>query len=105
MLEVSIGDYVLFGGEIPAMAIIDSCLRFLPGIMTNETSTEDESFTVDLLEYPQYTKPVIWNGNEVPSVLLSGNHKEIALWRTEQSKQVTQDVRPDLWQKYLKNRE
>jgi tRNA (guanine37-N1)-methyltransferase len=102
MIEISIGDYVLFGGEIPAMVIIDSCLRFLPGIMTNEASTENESFSIDLLEHPQYTKPAIWNGNEVPSVLLSGNHKEIALWQMEQAKRVTQDVRPDLWQKYLK---
>ncbi len=101
LMEISIGDYVLFGGEIPAMVLIETCLRFIPGIMHNSESVIDESFSVDLLEYPQYTKPAIWNGNSVPSVLLSGNHLEIAKWRTEQSKQITKEVRPDLWEKYL----
>ena len=101
LIEISIGDYVLFGGEIPAMVLIETCLRFVPGIMHNSESVMDESFTIDLLEYPQYTKPAIWNGNSVPSVLLSGNHLEIAKWRTEQSKQITKEVRPDLWEKFL----
>ena len=104
MQEISIGDYVLFGGEVAAMVIIESCLRFVPGIMHNEDSPEDESFCikdingsrVDLLEYPQYTKPVSWSGYDVPSVLLSGNHAEIAKWRIEQAKQITKSVRPDL---------
>ncbi|MBQ9440794.1 MAG: tRNA (guanosine(37)-N1)-methyltransferase TrmD [Alphaproteobacteria bacterium] len=101
LVEISIGDYVLFGGEIPAMVLIETCLRFIPGIMHNSESVMDESFAIDLLEYPQYTKPAIWCGNSVPSVLLSGNHLEIAKWRTEQSKQITKALRPDLWKKYL----
>ena len=100
MLEISIGDYILFGGEIPAMVVIDTCMRFIPGIMNNAESIANESFSIDLLEYPQYTKPAIWNGNNVPSVLLSGNHKEIAMWRADQSEQITKDIRPDLWAKY-----
>lgn len=100
MKEISIGDYVLFGGEIPAMVVIDSCLRFLPGIMNNSDSVEDESFSNNLLEYPQYTKPAIWNGLEVPSVLLSGNHKEIDSWRLNQSEKITKENRPDLWNRY-----
>ncbi len=98
--EISIGDYILFGGEIPAMVIIESCLRFVPGIMGNMESTEDESFALDLLEYPQYTKPAVWKKYNVPSVLLSGNHEKIASWRIEQAKQITQDVRPDLWERF-----
>lgn len=98
--EVSIGDYVLFGGEIPAMVLIDSSLRFVPGIMGNLESTEDESFSIDLLEYPQYTKPAIWKEYNVPSVLLSGNHEKIASWRIAQSKQITQEIRPDLWARF-----
>lgn len=100
--EVSIGDYILFGGEIPAMVVIDSCLRLLPGMMNNCDSTEDETFSVDLLEYPQYTKPAVWMEENVPSVLLSGNHEKIAKWRTEQSKQITKDLRLDMWEKYIK---
>lgn len=102
LIEISIGDYVLFGGEIPAMVLIETCLRLIPGMMHNPESIEDESFAIDLLEYPQYTKPAIWHGDSVPSVLLSGNHLEIAKWRTNQAKQITKDVRPDLWDKYLK---
>jgi tRNA (guanine37-N1)-methyltransferase len=105
MMEISIGDYVLFGGELPAMVVIDSCLRLVPGIMNNAASTENESFSVDLLEHPQYTKPAVWNGDNVPSVLLSGNHREIALWQKEQAKRITQEVRPDLWMKYEVGRE
>ncbi|MDR1391305.1 MAG: tRNA (guanosine(37)-N1)-methyltransferase TrmD [Holosporales bacterium] len=105
MKEVSIGDYVLFGGEIPAMVVVDTCLRFSSGIMNNIESTVEESFSIDLLEYPQYTKPMTWNGYDVPSVLLSGNHGKIASWKLEQSKQVTRDVRPDLWARFKNNRE
>jgi tRNA (guanine37-N1)-methyltransferase len=100
MLEVSIGDYVLFGGEIPAMVVMDSCLRFVDGIMNNDESTRHESFAVDLLEHPQYTKPAVWNGIEVPPVLLSGNHKAIAEWQLEQAEFVTRSTRPDLWLRY-----
>ncbi len=100
MKEISIGDYILFGGEIPAMVLIDTCLRFIPGIMNNSESTETESFSDDLLEYPQYTKPSIWNEDDVPSVLISGNHKEIAKWRLDQSENITKIVRPDLWNRY-----
>lgn len=98
--EISIGDYILFGGEIPAMIVIDSCLRLLSGIMNNSESTKTESFSVDLLEYPQYTKPAVWMEENVPSVLLSGNHKKIAEWRMNQSKQFTKDARPDMWKRY-----
>lgn len=100
MIELSIGDYILSGGEIPAMVLIDSCLRLIPNIMNNAESIEQESFSLDLLEYPQYTRPAIWVGKNVPSVLLSGNHEEIAKWRMEKSKQITKDVRPDLWAKF-----
>ncbi len=99
--EISIGDYVLFGGEIPAMVVIESCLRFIPGIMGNSESVNDESFALDLLEYSQYTKPAIWKEYNVPSVLLSGNHEKIASWRIAQSKQITQEVRPDLWKRFI----
>jgi tRNA (guanine37-N1)-methyltransferase len=100
MEEISIGDFVLFGGEIPAMVIIDACVRLIPGVMNNIESVKQESFSLDLLEYPQYTKPAVWRGENVPSVLLSGNHKEIAKWRTEKAEQITKDRRPDLWAKY-----
>lgn len=93
--EISIGDYVLTGGEIPAMAIIDSTLRFVSGVLTKE-SLDEESFSNNLLEYPQYTRPADFMGYKVPEVLLSGNHKEIAKWREERSKEKTKRVRPDL---------
>ncbi|MDR2598198.1 MAG: tRNA (guanosine(37)-N1)-methyltransferase TrmD [Holosporales bacterium] len=100
MIEVSVGDFVLFGGELPAMCIIDACLRQIPGIMHNELSTETESFSVDLLEYPQYTRPCEWNGERVPAVLLSGNHGEIGRWRLAQSEEATKELRRDLWERY-----
>jgi len=102
MREISIGDYVLFGGEIPAMVVIETSLRFSAGIMNNETSVEEESFANGLLEYPQYTRPTFWNNIAVPEVLLSGNHKEISSWRISISEQITQSIRPDLWQIYQK---
>lgn len=103
MREISIGDYVLFGGEVPAMVVIEACLRFNSGIMNNENSVEDESFANGLLEYPHYTRPALWNNIGVPDVLLSGNHKDIANWRLEQAEKITQELRPDLWTKYNKN--
>jgi tRNA (guanine37-N1)-methyltransferase len=101
--EVSIGDYVLSGGETAAFVVIDSVLRLLPGVLGNENSKVDESFKNSLLEYPQYTKPQIWEKKDVPKVLLSGNHSKIKDWRLSQSEAITRDRRPDLWQKYKKN--
>ena len=98
--EISIGDYILSGGETAAFVILDAILRFLPGILGNENSTEEESFENGLLEYPQYTKPQIWENKSVPDVLLSGDHAKIKDWRLSQSEAITRDRRPDLWQKY-----
>jgi len=100
--EISIGDYILSGGETAAFVILDAILRFLPGILGNENSTEEESFENGLLEYPQYTKPQIWEDKSVPDVLLSGDHAKIKDWRLSQSEAITRGRRPDLWQKYKK---
>ena len=100
--EVSIGDYVLSGGETAAFVVIDSILRLLPGVLGNENSKMDESFENGLLEYPQYTKPQIWEEKVVPEVLLSGDHNKIKDWRLSRSEAITRDRRPDLWQKYKK---
>src|SRR5882757_3463179 len=94
--ELSIGDYVLTNGALPAMVIIDAVTRLLPGVLGDDESSHDESFTQDLLEYPHYTRPAEFRGWKVPDVLLSGNHAEIAKWRAEQSKQRTLARRPDL---------
>ena len=101
--EVSIGDYVLSGGETASFVVIDSVLRLLPGVLGNEYSKKEESFENGLLEYPQYTKPQIWEEKTVPDVLLSGDHAKIKDWRLSQSEAITRDRRPDLWQKYKKN--
>jgi tRNA (guanine37-N1)-methyltransferase len=101
--EISIGDYILSGGETAAFVVIDSVLRLLPGILGNENSKVDESFENGLLEYPQYTKPQIWEEKAVPEVLLSGDHSKIKDWRLSQSEAITRDRRPDLWEKYKKN--
>jgi len=101
--EISIGDFILSGGETAAFVIIDSILRLLPGVIGNEMSKKDESFENSLLEYPQYTKPLIWEKKSVPEVLLSGDHVKIKDWRLSQSEAITRDRRPDLWQKYKKN--
>ena len=101
--EISIGDFVLSGGETAAYAILDAILRYIPGILGNKNSTEDESFENELLEYPQFTKPQIWEEMTVPEVLLSGDHAKIKDWRLSQSEAITRDRRPDLWQKYKKN--
>ena len=101
--EVSIGDYVLSGGESAAYVVIDSILRLLPGILGNDNSKLDESFENGLLEYPQYTKPQIWEEKAVPEVLLSGDHSKIKDWRLSQSEAITRDRRPDLWEKYKKS--
>ncbi len=99
--EISIGDYVLTGGELPAMVLIDSVARLLPGVLGNENSALDESVYSGLLEHPQYTKPREYREMEVPEVLTSGNHKRIDLWRFEQSLALTKERRPDLLKKYL----
>ena len=101
--EVSIGDYVLSGGETASFVVIDSVLRLLPGVLGNEYSKKEESFENGLLEYPQYTKPQIWEEKTVPNVLLSGDHNKIKHWRLSQSEAITRDRRPDLWQKSKKN--
>ena len=101
--EVSIGDFVLSGGESAALVILDSIIRLLPGVLGNEISIEEESFENGLLEYPQYTKPQIWEKKTVPDVLLSGDHAKIKDWRLSQSEAITRVRRPDLWQKYKKN--
>tara|TARA_B100000029_G_scaffold332462_1_gene324666 strand:- start:2006 stop:2692 length:687 start_codon:yes stop_codon:yes gene_type:complete len=101
--EISIGDYVLSGGETAAFVFLDSILRLLPGVLGNKNSLNDESFQNGLLEYPQYTKPQIWEEKQVPKVLLSGDHKKIKDWRLSQSEAITRVRRPDLWQKYKKD--
>ncbi len=96
--EISIGDFVLSGGELAAMAVLDACVRLLPGVMGAAESAAEESFTNGLLEYPHYTRPADWNGNPVPPVLLSGNHAAIAAWRAHEAETITRQRRPDLWQ-------
>ena len=95
--EISIGDFVLAGGEIAAMALIEACVRLIPGVLGDETSPADESFSVGLLEYPQYTRPQTFEGRDIPAVLTSGNHAEIAKWRRAQAEAMTKARRPDLW--------
>ena len=100
---VSIGDYVLTGGELPVMVMIDAIARLIPGVLNNDVSAETETFHNDLLEYPQYSRPEVWNDKKVPEVLLSGHHKNIEKWRLEQSIKRTKERRPDLYEKYLAN--
>ena len=99
--EVSIGDYILTGGEQAAQIMLDAIIRLLPGVLGNEESTADESFENILLEHPQYTRPIEWEGRTVPDILLSGHHQNIARWRHEQALEITKQRRPDLLQKYL----
>ena len=101
--EISVGDHVLSGGETAALVVLDSILRLLPGVLGNEKSSIDETFENGLLEYPQYTKPQIWEEKSVPEVLLSGDHAKIKDWRLSQSEAITRVRRPDLWQKYKKD--
>lgn len=96
--EVSLGDFVMTGGELAAQAMIDATVRLLPGVLGNATSAQDESHANGLLEHPQYTRPATWQDREIPPVLLSGNHGEIARWRRDQSHTLTKQRRPDLWQ-------
>ena len=101
--EISIGDFILSGGETAAFVVLDSILRLLPGVLGNDQSKNDESFMNGLLEYPQYTKPKIWEEKSVPEVLLSGDHNKIKDWRLSQSEAITRGRRKDLWEKYKKN--
>ncbi len=97
--EISAGDYVLSGGELAAMILIDACVRLLPGVIGAQDSLAEESFENGLLEYPHYTRPRVWEGREIPDVLLSGDHARIAQWRREQSERITSERRPDLLRK------
>jgi tRNA (guanine37-N1)-methyltransferase len=102
--EVSIGDYVLSGGEIAACALIDACVRLLPGVMGKQASAADESFSDGLLEYPQYTRPAEFEGRPIPEVLTGGDHAKVAAWRREQAERLTRERRPDLWSRYVTRR-
>jgi len=102
--EVSVGDFVVSGGEIGAFVIIDAAVRLIPGVLGNSSSLTEETFENNLLEYPQYTKPQIWEKKSVPDVLLSGDHAKIKDWRLIQSKDITRRRRPDLWEKYKKDK-
>ena len=98
--EVSIGDYILSGGEPAALVLLDACVRLLPGVMGAAESADEESFAAGLLEYPHYTRPAIWQERAVPEVLLSGHHAAVAAWRRAEAERVTRERRPDLWAKY-----
>jgi tRNA (guanine37-N1)-methyltransferase len=100
--EVSLGDYVLSGGEIAACALIEACVRLLPGVIGKEASAADESFSHGLLEYPHYTRPADFEGRTIPEVLTGGDHAKVAAWRRAEAERLTRERRPDLWEKYLK---
>ena len=100
-MEISIGDFVLSGGEIPAMAVADAVIRLQDGALGKTASLDEESFSTELLEYPHYTRPREFRGMGVPEILLNGDHAKIAQWRQSQAEQRTEQRRPDLWQKYL----
>lgn len=103
--EISIGDYILSGGEYASYCILDACVRLLPGVLGSDGSLETESFEGHLLEYPHYTRPRVWHEREVPEVLLSGDHGKIAQWRCEKAEEITRQRRPDMWQKYIASKE
>jgi tRNA (guanine37-N1)-methyltransferase len=98
--EVSVGDYVLSGGEIAAMALIDACVRLRPGVMGKEASGAEESFSAGLLEYPHYTRPGAWEGRSIPEILTSGDHAKVEAWRRAEAEKITRERRPDLWAAY-----
>jgi tRNA (guanine37-N1)-methyltransferase len=98
--EISLGDFVLSGGEIPALAVLDACVRLLAGVMGKEASAVEESFADGLLEYSQYTRPPVFEGEPIPEVLLSGDHAKVAAWRKAESERITRERRPDLWAAY-----
>lgn len=101
--EISIGDFVLAGGEVAAMALIEACVRLLPGVLGSAFSLAEESFETGLLEYPQYTRPKVFEGLEIPPVLVSGDHGRVAAWRRERAEELTRTRRPDLWKRYCEN--
>ena len=103
LVEVSVGDYVLSGGEPAALVLLDACVRLLPGVMGAAASADDESFAAGLLEYPHYTRPAEWQGRRVPDTLLSGHHAAVAAWRAEQAAAITRERRPDLWAAHLQS--
>jgi tRNA (guanine37-N1)-methyltransferase len=103
LVEVSIGDYVLAGGELAAMVLIDACVRLIPGVMGKECSGVEESFSASLIEYPQFTRPQIWEGLAIPEVLTSGDHRKVDSWRRTESERLTRERRPDLWAAYKAN--
>jgi tRNA (guanine37-N1)-methyltransferase len=98
--EMSIGDYVLSGGEIAAMVLIDACVRLIPGVMGKAESAAEESFAIGLVEYPQYTRPQVWEGRAIPQVLISGDHAKVEAWRRAEAERLTRERRPDLWAAY-----
>jgi tRNA (guanine37-N1)-methyltransferase len=100
LIEVSIGDYVLAGGELAAMVLVDACVRLIPGVMGKACSGEDESFSANLIEYPQFTRPQVWEGLAIPEVLTSGDHGKISSWRRAEAERLTRERRPDLWAAY-----
>jgi tRNA (guanine37-N1)-methyltransferase len=100
LLEVSIGDYIISGGEIAAMVLIDACVRLIPGVMGKAASGAEESFSAGLVEYPQYTRPQMWEGRAIPEVLISGDHGKVEAWRRAEAERMTRERRPDLWAAY-----
>jgi tRNA (guanine37-N1)-methyltransferase len=100
-VEVSLGDFVLSGGEPAAVALLDACIRLLPGVLGEPETLAEESFEAGLLEYPHYTRPAVWQGRSVPEVLVSGHHERIRAWRRERAEEATRKRRPDLWERYL----
>jgi tRNA (guanine37-N1)-methyltransferase len=100
LIEISIGDYVLAGGELAAMVLIEACVRLIPGVMGKECSGADESFSVNLIEYPQFTRPQVWEGLAIPEVLTSGDHGKVDSWRLAEAERMTRERRPDLWAVY-----
>ncbi|UTW59601.1 tRNA (guanosine(37)-N1)-methyltransferase TrmD [Kordiimonas sp. SCSIO 12603] len=103
--EISVGDFVLSGGEPAAIVMLDSVVRLIPGVMGKMSTLDEESFTSGLLEYPQYTRPQVWEGKEIPEVLTSGHHKKVAEWRREKAEELTRIRRPDLWSTYVREKE
>lgn len=103
--EVSIGDFVLSGGEPAALTLLDSCIRLLPGVVGNAQSVADDSFAAGLLEYPHYTRPQLWDGRAVPEVLVSGHHEKVRAWRLAQAEDITRRRRPDLWARYVERKQ
>jgi tRNA (guanine37-N1)-methyltransferase len=105
LIEVSIGDYILAGGELAAMVLIDACVRLIPGVMGRECSGEDETFSANLIEYPQFTRPQVWEGLAIPEVLTCGDHGKVDAWRRAEAERLTRERRPDLWAAYRTGRQ